>query len=126
MDDPKIENHDRCNRAQEDSISSHKIQEVACAGQDLPWHQGPTENRAEQLSAADVYILGKESCEVIGCGEGVRGDVDTKGREGEREGCEESSCAIGPVCDESHWIPLEFTVFNSTGARGRNSDEGDK
>ena len=93
MNIPEIEHHDSSNRAEKNRVRGHEIQEITGGCEDLPGHERPREDGAEQLAAADIDEAREERGEVVCGGERVCGDVDAKGREGEGERGEEAAGA---------------------------------
>ena len=126
MNIPEIEHHDSSNRAEEHPVRGHEIQETTGGCEDLPRHERPREDGAEQLAAADINKTREERGEVVCGGERVCGDVDAEGGEGEGERGEEAAGARGPVRDERHWVPFKLAVTHSAGRRSCDANEGNE
>jgi hypothetical protein len=57
FDKPIVSGHDRSNRTQEDSKTSHEVEKRSCRVYDLPWHHYPAgRDRHENDASPDVDV----------------------------------------------------------------------
>ena len=109
--DPEvISHHDASRRTQEERVCAHESQERGGFRLDLPGVDGEADERADELSTADVDVFGEQSGKIIREGDGVAGDVGHDVEEHEQEASEELACAVFEVVDGDERVPLDFAV----------------
>ena len=130
FDEPVIGGKYTSDWGEEDGVSAHKGQERLSGRENLPGDDDPAANdSSNHTTALDVNVTGKQDCEIVGCGYGVRCDVrpnlrDIPGRRGE-EGSSSTAMAGGePVVDDIERIPEQFTVNYTSGGSGHNTNDG--
>ena len=126
VDEPKVPDQDGGDGAEEDAVGGHEVQEPARGREDLPGDQGPGDEGAEELAAADVDVGGEHGGEVVGGREAVGGDVDAQRGEAEGDPGEEPAGAVGPVGDQGGRVPVQGAVVRFSGGGAGDADEGDE
>lgn len=126
MNPPKVPDENRADRAEEDAVRGHEVEETARAGQDLPGNHDPSDDGAEELSAANVDIGWEKRGEVVGRRETIGRDIDAQGREGKGKAGEESAGAVGPEADERGGVPFQRAVVGEAGRGGGDAAKGDE
>ncbi len=66
VDDPEIHDHDGGDWAEEYTVCRHEVEETAGRLEDLPWDQSPREDRAKDLTSADIDVAWEQGHQVIG------------------------------------------------------------
>ena len=118
------------NRGEEHRISTHERKERLRRRQDFPRHDDPaSDDGGDDAAALDVDPSGEEHGEIIGGGDGIRGDVsadlgDVPARCGEEGGCSSAGAVFEPFGDDVEGGPDFFPVDDSCGGGGHNADDG--
>lgn len=120
MNDPVIGTENTSNRSKEDGISTHERQECLCGAENLPWDNYPSsDDGGDDTSTFDVDVFREEDSQVVGGGDGVRGDVrsdlgDVPGCCGE-EGCGTTAVShIKPFGDDFKRVPDQCAVDDAS------------
>ena len=130
--DVVIRHQDRSHGTQEDSVATEESEEFLCRRKDLPWNTGPCTNESsEDLTAANVDVLRAEGHEIVGCADGVGGDVDTESNDQQTDSGKCSSSAASmrtaclPVVDDLDWIPFDPIACWLSSGSGENAEKTD-
>lgn len=112
-----VRHQDRSHWTQEDGVATKESEELLCRRKNLPRNTSPgTDDSSQDLTSADVDILGAEGDEIVGCADGIGRNVDTEGHNQQTNGGECSSCATSmrtaslPIADDLDWVPLDVTI----------------
>lgn len=99
-------------------------------GRKTYWNKAPaTDESSEELTTADVDVLGAERHEVVGRADRVGGDVDTEGdddqADGAERGCSASTMGSGchPQIDDFNGVPDDMAICRLRGCGGENAEQ---
>lgn len=112
-----VRHQDRGHGTQKDGVATKESEEFLCRRKNLPRNTGPgTDDSSQDLTSADVNVLGAEGDKIVGCADGIGRNVDTEGNNQQTNGGECSSCATSmrtaslPIADYFDWVPLDVTI----------------
>jgi hypothetical protein len=70
--DDELSDENRCHGTQENGVSTEESKELCGRCENFPWNEAPAANdSSEQLTTADIDILGGERHEIVGGTDGV-------------------------------------------------------
>lgn len=125
---PVITCHYSRDGSKEYGVATHESEECGGGGKDFPRDDDPaTDDGGDDAAALDVDIAGKEDCQVICGGDGVRSNVgtdlsDVPGSSSEKGSCPPAVAAIEPFGDDIERVPDEFSIDDPSSGGSYNAD----